>query len=120
MGPLSDEERKKIIKSSVIFGHYEEAIDRKSAHEIIKRSIKSEEDDAQTLHADKSKKDSGSGGGMMDMFGDMLLDKKGPRGGNRQGILSAAAKSAARSVGSQIGRALFRGILGNILGGKGR
>jgi hypothetical protein len=120
IGPISDEERKKIIKSSVIFGHYEESIDRKSAYEIIKNRIKSEEDDAQTLHADKSQKDSGSDGGMMDMFGDMLLDKTGPRGGNRQGILSAAAKSAARSVGSQVGRALFRGILGNILGGKGR
>jgi hypothetical protein len=55
-----------------------------------------------------------------DLFGDLLLSKTGPRGGNRPGILSAAAKSAARSIGSQVGRALFRGILGNILGGKGR
>ena len=120
MGPISDEERKKIIKSSVIFGHYEEAIDRKSAHEIIKRRIKSEEDNTQTLHTDKAQQDSGGDGGMMDMFGDLLLNKTGPRGGNRPGILSAAAKSAARSIGSQVGRALFRGILGNILGGKGR
>ena len=120
MGPLSDEERKRIIKSSVIFGHYEEAIDRKSAHEIIKRRIKSEEDNTQTLPTDKAQQDSGGDGGMIDMFGDLLLDKTGPRGGNRPGILSAAAKSAARSIGSQVGRALFRGILGNILGGKGR
>ena len=120
MGPLSDNERKKIIKSSVIFGCYEKAIDRKSAYEIIKRRIKSEEDNTQTLHTDKVQQNAGGDGGMIDMFGDLLLSKTGPRGGNRPGILSAAAKSAARSIGSQVGRALFRGILGNILGGKGR
>lgn len=119
MGPISNEVRKKIIKSSVIFGHYEEAIDRKSAYEIIKNRIKSEEDDTQDL-TDKVKHDSEEGGRMTDVFSDLLLGKKGPRGGSRQGILSAAAKSAARSIGSQVGRALFRGVLGNILGGKGR
>ena len=120
MGPISDEERKKIIKSSIIFGHYEEAIDRKSAHEIIKKRIKSEEDSTHTLHTDKAQQSSEGDGGMMDMFGDLLLSKTGPRGGNRPGILSAAAKSAARSIGSQVGRALIRGVLGNILGGKGK
>jgi len=120
MGPINDEERKKIIKSSIIYGHYEESIDRKSAHEIIKKRIKPEEENKQTSDTDKIQRDSGGDGGMIDMVGDLLLDKTGPRGGNRQGILSAAAKSAARSIGSQVGRALIRGVLGNILGGKGR
>ena len=120
MGPINNEERKKIIKSSVVFGHYEESIDRKSAHEIIKKRIESEEENPQTSDIDKIQQNSGGDGGMMDIVSDLLLDKTGPRGGSRQGILSAAAKSAARSIGSQVGRALFRGILGNILGGKGR
>ena len=34
--PVSDAERVAIIKSSVIYGHYEQAIDRESAYEIIK------------------------------------------------------------------------------------
>ena len=36
IGPVSDAERAAIIKSSVIFGHYEQTMDRESAYEIIK------------------------------------------------------------------------------------
>jgi hypothetical protein len=53
----------------------------------------------------------------MDILGDMLLGKTGPRGGRHPGILDTLAKSAARSAGSQVGREIFRGVLGGIFGG---
>lgn len=120
MGPISDAERANIIKSSIIFGHYEEAIDRKSAHEVITNRIKSEEDSQNNNSHNDEVQQTSSKGGLMDILGDSLLSKTGPRGGKHQGILESVAKSAARSVGSQIGRSLFRGILGSLLGGKGR
>ena len=120
MGPLGDAERASIIKSSVLFGHYEETIDRKSAHEIIKNRIKAKEDSENKISDNGEVQQAPSEGGLMDMLGDSLLGKTGPRGGKRQGILESAAKSAARSIGSQVGRSLFRGILGSLMGGRGR
>ncbi len=119
IGPVSDEERATIIKSSVIAGHYEQVVDRESAYERIKGSA------AENQAADASAPQSqsapqASGGGIMDMLGKVLLGSTGPRGGQHPGILDAVAKSAARSIGSQIGREIFRGVLGSILGGRGR
>ena len=37
IGPATEAERQSIIKSSVLFGHYEQILDRESAYEIIKR-----------------------------------------------------------------------------------
>jgi DNA helicase HerA-like ATPase len=120
MGPLSEAERASIIKSSIIFGRYEETIDRKSAHEMIMNRIKSKEDSENKRSHNDEVQQALSKGGLMDMLGDSLLSKTGPRGGKRQGILESAAKSAARSIGSQVGRSLFRGILGSLMGGRGR
>jgi hypothetical protein len=36
LGPLSADERKKVIASSLVAGHYEKAVDRESAHEKLK------------------------------------------------------------------------------------
>ncbi|KIO49909.1 helicase HerA-like C-terminal domain-containing protein [Nitrosospira sp. NpAV] len=115
IGPLTDAERAAMIKSSVIFGHYEEMVDRESAYEIIKSRAatrQNTESDTATPQAETA-----TGDGMMDMLGGMLLGKTGPRGGRHPGILDAAAKSAARSIGSQVGREIFRGVLGGIFGG---
>jgi hypothetical protein len=121
IGPITEAERQTIINSSVIFGHYEQLVDRESAYEIIKSRTELKQD-AGSEAASKSAKagdapDTGSRGSVMDMLGDMLLGKTGPRGGRQPGILEAAAKSASRSIGSQVGREIFRGVLGGIFGG---
>jgi DNA helicase HerA-like ATPase len=118
IGPITDAERAAIIRSSVIFGHYEQVVDRESAYEII-RSRTAAKQNAEG-EADPQPARTGStdaGGGVMDMLGDMLLGKTGPRGGRHPGILDTLAKSAARSAGSQVGREIFRGVLGGIFGG---
>lgn len=118
IGPVTEAERAAIIKSSVIFGHYEQVVDRESAYEIIKSrtAVKQAPENAAAPQEGGAARNTQTGG-MMDMLGDMLLSKTGPRGGYHPGILDSVAKSAARSIGSQVGREIFRGVLGGIFGG---
>ncbi len=117
IGPVSDAERAAIIKSSVIYGHYEQTIDRESAYEIIKSRTAARQDAmSEAPRQSGNPAPSGSGAGMMDILGGILLGKTGPRGGHQPGILDSVAKSAAHSIGSQVGREIFRGVLGGIFG----
>jgi len=118
IGPVTEAERAAIIRSSVIFGHYEQVVDRESAYEIIKSrtAVKQEPENTAAPQGSGAAQNARTGG-MMDMLGDMLLSKTGPRGGYHPGILDSVAKSAARSIGSQVGREIFRGVLGGIFGG---
>jgi DNA helicase HerA-like ATPase len=98
IGPLGDDERKRIIESSPLFGHYEKAIDRESAYEKLKNRTEPKTES--------------------NPVSDALFGKVGPRGGKQsQGILEAMTKSAARAIGSELGRQVLRGVLGSILGG---
>jgi len=106
LGPLTEEERAKLIQSSDVFGHYEKTVDRESAYEKLKG--RTEEKPAQASES-------------ANPVSDILFGKTGPRGGRQsQGIIEAATKSAARSIGSELGRRVLRGVLGSILGGKKR
>jgi len=115
IGPVTDAERADIIKSSVVFGHYEKVIDRESAYEKIKGRTADRQPAAGPATGNAPQSETGSGG-LIGMLGEVLLGKTGPRGGKHPGILDAAAKSAARSIGSQVGREIVRGVLGSILG----
>jgi DNA helicase HerA-like ATPase len=122
IGPISDDERAAIIKSSVIFGHYEQVIDRESAYEKLKGRTTAKQDatEAAASPAAAPTQSAAGGDGVIGMLGDVLLGRTGPRGGHTEGILGAVAKSAARTIGSQVGREVIRGVLGSILGGRKR
>ena len=55
----------------------------------------------------------------MDILGDMLLSKTGPRGGHRPGMLESMARNAAL-LWFPRGPGDFRGVLGSIFGGRRR
>ncbi|HKX53551.1 MAG TPA: DUF853 domain-containing protein [Nitrosospira sp.] len=121
IGPITDAERTGIVKSSVIFGHYEQRVDRESAYEILRSRAQNTQDAGnEEAPARGRAKKVESEESMMDVLGDMLLGKTGPRGGYKPGILDTAARSAARSIGSRAGREIFRGILGGMFGGSRR
>ncbi len=120
MGPLTPEERAPLIKGSVIFGHYENALDRESAYEKLKGNKASSDTAAeQKQQSGTGTQDSGasasSDGGFFGQLGDIWGGK-----GRRQGVAEALVKSVARSIGSRIGTAIVRGVLGSILGGGGK
>jgi len=103
IGPLTSTERQQIIANSLVAGHYEKAVDRESAYEMLKSR-------AEAKQAEAAAQQSGGGG---------LLD--GLMGGGssrRQSTGEALVKSVARTVGSELGRRLVRGVLGSLLGGR--
>ena len=119
LGPVDPSERRKVIESSTVFGHYEKAIDRESAYEKLKgRSAERHENAPQGSAPPAQAPSSGGAGGL---FSDILFGRTGPRGGQQsKGVVEAVATSAARAIGSELGRQVLRGVLGSILGGTKR
>jgi DNA helicase HerA-like ATPase len=120
LGPLSAAERARAIRTSVLYGHYEESVDRESAYEMLRAHAEAA---ATRAGAASGRPSAGgqapapsSGGGLADV----LFGSTGPRGGRRDGLAQVAAKTVTRSIGSAIGRQIARGILGSLLGGAGR
>jgi hypothetical protein len=119
IGPVTPQERAQVIKASLVYGHYEQSVDRESAYEKLAAAGKQRMETA-PAPSQPAGTAPASGGGVMDVLGGILLGSTGPRGGHKEGMLEAAAKSAARSVGSQVGREILRGVLGGLLGGRKR
>jgi hypothetical protein len=115
IGPISAEQRRQIMAESLVAGHYEQAVDRESAYEILKTR-------AAAATADSGKAaDSEAGSGWGDALGGVLGSGGGSGGGTarrRESPVEAMAKSAARAIGSELGRRVIRGLLGSLLGGK--
>ncbi len=102
-GPVSEEERSRIIGRSPIKATYDQTVDRESAYELLKKReaevIKRREEEARQDAAGKEER------------------KKSRSGGSRrQSAGEAFIKSVARAVGSSLGRQIIRGILGSITG----
>jgi DNA helicase HerA-like ATPase len=114
IGPITPEERKKLIAASPVAGVYEKTVDRESAFELLKKRAES------APGAQPAAAPAPAGGGILGGLGDALFGSTGPRGGRREGLVDALAKSAARSVGSAIAREITRGVLGSLLGGRRR
>lgn len=116
LGPTDDARRQQIIRSSVLYGHYENAVDRESAYEVLKaktaQAMKVEDAPARPAPIPTAPQQA-QGEGWLGKLGETVFTGTG----RRQGMAEALAKSAARAVGSQIGRQIVRGMLGSILGG---
>ena len=98
LGAITPAERAEALQNSLLHGHYENAIDRQSAYEILKG--RQEQQQATPMPTAPPPREESSP--MMDAAGD---------------VLGALAKSAARSIGTSIGRQIVRGVLGSIFGG---
>lgn len=121
IGPITADERKELMQSSIVAGVYEQEIDRESAFELLQARSGAEKphsNSAQTTAPGSLRKPADEG--ILAGLGDLLLGSSGKRGGRRESVLDAFAKSAARSVGSSIAREITRGVLGSILGQKRR
>lgn len=106
VGPATDIERQQVIRASLLYGHYEQQIDRQSAYEILKERAE------KTAERPPVEPERGFD------WGPLLGGEPGPRGSRpRQGVLETVAKSAARTIGSELGRQIIRGVLGSLLGG---
>jgi hypothetical protein len=123
LGPITPDDRRRLIADSIVAGTYEKTVDRESAFERLKQRAGGGEAvpaGATARGGAAAPAPAESGGGLMGGLGDILFGSTGPRGGRREGVVDAMAKSAARSVGSSLARELTRGVLGSLLGGARR
>lgn len=94
IGPATDAERRAVISGSPLIGRYEHAVDRQSAHEMLRERAEKAVRQAQAAE-------------------NRSVSSKGSSRG-RQSTSEAFLKSLARSMGTQIGRQIMRGILGSL------
>ena len=96
IGPIAASDRDRIIRGSLIYGHYEKSVDRESAYERLR--AKASESAAVSTESQAPRSPS--------------------RGRQPDSMAETMMKSVVRAAGSQMGRSLIRGVLGSILGGR--
>jgi DNA helicase HerA-like ATPase len=124
VGAITPDQRKEIVQSSSIAGHYEKVIDRESAYEKLQARAT---DKAATAGAPPvpsspsipgESEDGGAKPSIFDTIGGAFKPTIGPRGGVHDSFAASMLKSATRAASSQMGRQIMRGILGSFLGGR--
>ncbi len=135
IGPITADQRRRLIAGSLVAGVYEKAVDRESAYEKLTLAHASPP-------ATPTPPASGGGGFFSGLFGGgapatsrTTTGADGPpslprnepresssraRGRQPDSLAETMAKSAARTVGSTLGREILRGVLGSIFGGRRR
>ncbi|HEY0877302.1 MAG TPA: DUF853 domain-containing protein [Zeimonas sp.] len=121
IGPIGDDERGELVRTSNVAGIYDKTVDRESAYEKLQnRAAAPAPADSSAARAPggpaaQPANDGGIGGVFRDALGGVMTGS-----GRKDSAIEAMAKSAARSIGSTIGRELIRGVLGTLLGGRTR
>lgn len=106
VGPITPEERQKIINASMLNGQYKNEIDRESAYEILTEKTQQQEAEAQRIEqaeadekarkkAAKNKKEQAG------FFGDAFQD-----------ILNQVGRTLKRQAGNEIAKIIKRSLLG--------
>src|SRR5690606_19235981 len=112
IGPLDADERREVMKQSVVAGVYDTAIDRESAFERL--AARADQANAAEPTARQGTSAPTSVGAERNPITDLIFGSVGPRGGKRDGLIDMFAKSAVRSAGSSLSRTILRGVLGSL------
>ncbi len=125
VGAITPEQRKQIISSSTLAGHYEAAVDRESAFEKLQArgGLKVQAAGAPPATPGASVPDAAKPSFFGSIFGTaaaVFQPTIGPRGAVHDAMATQMVKSVVRSAGTQVGREIIRGVLGGILGGGSR
>lgn len=132
IGPVTPAQRNSIIKDSLVYGHYEKFVDRRSAYEILKDKTAEEMEAAEQAKKDalatkqQAKEDAiqAKAEERQRLAAEReaerqrrLAEKEAAKPSVAEQLISGMAKSATRSVASSLGRQITRGLLGGLLGG---
>lgn len=109
IGPISESERDAVIKRSPLHGRYDQALDRESAYELLKKR-------AETAQAEQEQQKAELAAAKRRQQEERAQRRSAKGGRRRQSTGEAMVKSAARAIGSQLGRQIIRGVLGSIFG----
>ncbi|MFN4141485.1 helicase HerA-like domain-containing protein [Aestuariivirga sp.] len=103
MGPITPEERQKIVRNSPVYGNYEKAEDRESAYEIlVKRAEERAAAEARAKAEKEAEKEAAKEA------------KANSRTSSRESATDRFIKNMAGTAGRQIGNMIIRGILGSL------
>ncbi len=116
IGPLSADERIAAINQSLVYGVYEQVLDRESAYEKLGAAMAQSSQAAPAARPASSQAPAGGANPVGGALGEILFGRTGPRGGVQDGLVQTAAKSIVRTIGSTVGREIVRGVLGSLLG----
>jgi DNA helicase HerA-like ATPase len=103
MGPITPQERDKLVKSSPVYGQYDEAVDRESAYEKLSQRANERAQAQEKAQADKEA---------------AREARAAPR--QRETATDRFVKNVASSVGRQVGTMVVRSLVRGILGGLSR
>jgi len=110
IGTIDDEERKRIIQQSTVYGAYEKIVDRESAYEILYEKLEQQKAEEQQLEREKKRMKEEQ------MQERQRRNKQSSGGKVLRDITKYAGRSVTRQIGTTIGRQIVRGILGSLLG----
>ncbi|MDO5623196.1 MAG: DUF853 family protein [Pseudomonadota bacterium] len=113
IGPVTDAQRADLIRTSLVAGTYEQAVDRESAYEVLQARAGQGPASNAAGAPGAAANDGGLLGGLMTMGKEALFGRTGPRGGQYDGLVQNVVKGEVR----RMGRELVRGALGSLLGG---
>lgn len=103
IGPIAKPLRQTLMAGSLVAGIYEQAVDRRSAQEILSERAAQQAEAQKAAEVEQARQK------------ELAKAEKGS-GRGRQTVMESFFKSAARAVGSTIGRQIIRGVLGSIMG----
>ncbi len=131
LGPLTDAERREVMANSPVAAQYDEAIDRESAFEVLKRRAEAaaKAEAEQEAREEREREEEGrmrrsrTGFEWPDSHRDdrptrRSRTRRRSRRSRRQTVAEAATKTLVRTVANQLGRALVRGMLGSLKRGR--
>src|SRR4029450_9226404 len=113
VGAITPDQRKQIIDSSVLAGHYEKAIDRESAYEklLARAGEKTQSAGAAPVAPSEATPAPPPSSALAEALGTVTAAFQppvGPRGGVHDSLATSLAKSAMRAASSQFGRQIAR------------
>ena len=115
LGPVNKAERRAVIKESPVYGVYDEANDRVSAYELLKKKAERKADQEASQRGQETSRQTKRRG----EFTIPKIPKKTTKArttsrSRRQSVTETFAKTVARTVGAALGRAIMRGVLGGL------
>ena len=116
VGPLTPPERKVILATSAVAGHYEEVVDRESAYELLSAHAEARAAEADAARAAKEAEREAREKARAEAAAARAY-RQTPQG-RAEAELARVATSVGRSMANQVGRNLVRGLLGGLFKGR--
>ena len=120
IGPITVEERDRIMHRSLMYGVYEKMIDRESAYEILSQKEELLEEERQKAAEEKERirqqKEAEKAAREAERARRAEVRKRKEEQGFIGDLLDSVGKSTKRQISSQIGRTITRSIFGALFG----